>query len=66
MRARAPCAFLAATRHVGGRDIDLFQLAFGLVPPWMVVDAKFDANKKRFDIEIDFKTGGRFVCSECG
>jgi hypothetical protein len=36
------------------RDIDLFQLALGLVPPWMVVDAKFDADKKRLDIEIDF------------
>ena len=22
------------------RDIDLFQLALGLVPPWMVADAK--------------------------
>src|SRR5215813_9963180 len=48
------------------RDIDLFQLALGLVPPWMVVDAKFDADKKRLDIEIDFKTGGRFACPECG
>src|SRR5215831_7508488 len=28
------------------RDIDLFQLALGLVPPWMVVDAKFDADQK--------------------
>jgi len=48
------------------RDIDLFQLALGLVPPWMVSDARFDAEKKRLDIEIDFKTGGRFPCPECG
>jgi hypothetical protein len=48
------------------RDIDLFQLALGLVPPWMVVDAKFDADQKRLDIEIDFKTGGRFACPKCG
>jgi transposase len=48
------------------RDIDLFQLALGLVPPWMVADAKFDAANKRLDIEIDFKTGGRFACPECG
>ena len=41
------------------RDIDLFQLALGLVPPWMVADAKFDVDKKRLDIEIDFKVGGR-------
>ena len=36
------------------RDIDLFQLALGLVPPWMVASANFDAEKKRLDIEIDF------------
>ena len=48
------------------RDIDLFQLALGLVPPWIVVEAKFDVDKKRLDIEIDFKTGGRFACPECG
>ena len=48
------------------RDIDLFQLALGLVPPWMVADANFDAEKKRLDIEIDFKTGGRFPCPDCG
>jgi transposase len=48
------------------RDIDLFQLALGLVPPWMVADAKFDAENKRLDIVIDFKTGGRFACPECG
>jgi predicted RNA-binding Zn-ribbon protein involved in translation (DUF1610 family) len=48
------------------RDIDLFQLALGLVPPWMVAAADFDAEKKRLDIEIDFKTGGRFPCPDCG
>ena len=48
------------------RDVDLFQLALALVPPWMVKDCKFDAAKKRLDIEIDFKTGGRFPCPDCG
>ena len=48
------------------RDIDLFQMALGLVPPWMVTAADFDAEKKRLDIDIDFKTGGRFACPECG
>jgi hypothetical protein len=37
----------------------------GLVPPWMVAAANFDAEKKRLDIEIDFKVGGRF-CPDCG
>jgi transposase len=48
------------------RDIDLFQMALGLVPPWMVTAADFNAEKKRLDIDIDFKTGGRFACPECG
>ena len=48
------------------RDIDLFQKALGLVPPWMVTAADFDAEKKRLDIDIDFKSGGRFACPECG
>jgi transposase len=48
------------------RDTDLFQLALGLVPPWLVKEARFDAEKKRLDIEIDFTRGGRFVCSGCG
>jgi transposase len=48
------------------RDTDLFQLALGLLPPWMVAAADFDADKKRLDLEIDFKTGGRFPCPACG
>jgi transposase len=47
------------------RDTDLFHLALGLVPPWMVLAAKFDAGEKRLDIEIDFKSGGRFPCPDC-
>jgi transposase len=48
------------------RDTDLFQLALGLVPPWMIKAVNFDADKKRLDLEIDFKTGGRFPCPDCG
>jgi hypothetical protein len=33
------------------RDIDLIQLALALVPPWMVADANFDADKKRLDVD---------------
>lgn len=47
------------------RDTDLFQLALGLVPPWMVKACAFDTEKKRLDLEIDFTTGGRFPCPEC-
>ena len=47
------------------RDTDLFQLALGLVPPWMVKAARFDAEARRLDIEIDFARGGRFPCPRC-
>ena len=47
------------------RDTDLFQLALGLVPPWMVKACNFDAAKKRLDIEIDFARGGHFPCPQC-
>ena len=47
------------------RDTDLFQLALGLVPPWLVKEARFDVDKKRLDLEIDFSRGGLFPCSGC-
>lgn len=47
------------------RDTDLLQLALGLVPPWMVKAANFDAKARRLDIELDFAKGGRFPCPHC-
>jgi transposase len=47
------------------RDTDLLQLALGIMPPWLVEAATFDAEKRRLDIEIDFATGGRFPCPDC-
>ncbi len=35
-------------------DTTLMQQALGLPPPWTVVDARFDAEAHRLDIEIDF------------
>jgi transposase len=48
------------------RDIDLFQKALGLTPPWQVSDAQFDPNTKRLDIRIDFPRGSTFTCPKCG
>ena len=48
------------------RDTDLFQLALGLLPPWLVDDCDFDVQEKRLDIHIDFSKGGEFACSGCG
>jgi transposase len=47
------------------RDIDLFQKALGLTPPWQVVSSEFNPNTKRLDIEIDFAPGSVFPCPKC-
>jgi transposase len=47
------------------RDTQLLQLALGINPPWFVAASGFDADKKRLDIEVDFKAGSRFACPDC-
>lgn len=47
-------------------DIDLFQLALCLTPPWQVISSEFDLQTKRLDIRIDFPRGSTFCCPECG
>jgi transposase len=47
-------------------DLDLFSAALGLEEPWKVVDVRFDAQRRRLDLRIDFAKGARFRCSECG
>ena len=42
------------------------QQALGLPPPWTVVGARFDAEARRLDIDIDFAPGSRFACPTCG
>jgi transposase len=48
------------------KDIELFQLALGLKPPWQVSSLEFNPEQKRLDIKIDFHRGSTFSCPECG
>ncbi len=48
------------------RDTNLLQLALGLTPPWSVTGSEFDPEARRLDIHIDFPSGSRFACPECG
>ena len=48
------------------RDTELFGMALGIEPPWVVTKSEFDAAAKRLDIHLDFAKGSRFACSECG
>ena len=42
------------------RDTDLFRMALGIEPPWMVKRSEFDTAAKRLDIHLDFAKGSRF------
>jgi len=48
------------------RDIDLFQMALGLTPPWTVQSSEFNPEKKRLDITLSFPRGSSFSCPKCG
>jgi transposase len=45
------------------RDVDLFQQALGLQPPWRVTDCSFE--QRRLELRIDFERGARFACPKC-
>ena len=47
------------------KDIDLFQMALGLTPPWQVSASEFNLDKKRLDIRLDFPRGSTFSCPKC-
>jgi transposase len=47
------------------QEIQLFQMALGLLPPWHVERAEFDGERKRLDLYIDFVRGAEFPCPEC-
>lgn len=44
----------------------LFSLALGLYTPWHCSDATFSQEDSHLDLIIDFATGSRFPCPECG
>jgi hypothetical protein len=56
----------ALGRGAAMRDTDLFRMALGIEPPWVVTKSQFDAVAKRLDIHLGFAKGSRFACSECG
>lgn len=48
------------------RDVDVFQQALGLSPPWRVEEAEFDPEAGRLDLYLDFPAGSEFTCPVCG
>jgi transposase len=53
-------------KELSMQDTDLFQMALGLFPPWLLERREFDPDEKQLDIYIDFSRDGEFACPECG
>jgi len=47
------------------RDVDVFQQALGLTPPWRVEAVEFDPEAGRLDLYLDFPPGSGFRCPVC-
>ena len=47
-------------------ETHLLRMALGLTPPWTVTGADFDPDARRLDIHVDFPSGSRFTCPQCG
>lgn len=46
-------------------ELQLFQRALGLSPPWLVVRSKLDPVDSKLELWVDFAPGSRFTCSRC-
>ena len=49
-----------------GVGIETLQLALGITDPWVIEGVDFNAEKKRFDIYLNFPKGTKFSCPSCG
>jgi transposase len=46
--------------------LELFRVALGLAEPWVVSKIEFSAEQHQLDLWVDFPSGSRFACPECG
>jgi transposase len=44
----------------------LFTAALGLIPPWCVVRTDFRPEQRLLEMQVDFSSGARFACPDCG
>lgn len=45
---------------------ELFRVALGLAEPWRISKVEFSADQQQLDLWVDFPSGSRFACPECG
>ncbi len=45
---------------------ELFRMALGLAEPWVVSKIEFSEGQRQLELHLDFPSGSRFACPECG
>lgn len=45
---------------------ELFRIALGLADPWVVGKIEFSEDRRKLELWLDFPSGSRFACPECG
>lgn len=45
---------------------ELFRVALGLAEPWVVSKIEFSGDRQQLELWLDFASGSRFACPECG
>ncbi len=45
---------------------ELFRIALGLAEPWTVSKIEFSKGQQQLELWLDFPSGSRFACPECG
>ena len=45
---------------------ELFRMALGLAEPWVVGKIEFSEDQRQLELSLDFPSGSRFACPECG
>lgn len=45
---------------------ELFRIALGLAEPWVVGKIEFSQGQRQLELSLDFPSGSRFACPECG
>ncbi len=45
---------------------ELFRIALGLAEPWVVSKIEFSESQRQLELWLDFPSGSRFACPECG
>jgi transposase len=50
---------------ISSREYSLFEAALNISEPWLIKEIRFDYDRRRLDIVLDFQRGAKFCCSEC-